>query len=242
MIDMPPARPLFVTPSGAEVAGFQAEGDEAMRWWERLRSAHPETGLWPLLMDADTPESLSEAYADATMSWSAADADALDGAAILAAWGERYLQGSSPGYAATTRAELAGEGVWRDRSEYRGFFLPHGWDVEQLEVTVALVPAAASWLVPVTLQHSVLWMPDPAENSAIMRYWHGRYGAEPVVWTDTTIEYAVARPPTTRPEALALAWEYRQYNDGEFDNYFADTLTELAAALMNAPVWRMWWD
>ena len=41
--------------------------------------------------------------------------------------------------------------------------------------------------------------------------------------------YAVARPPATPPDALALAWEYRQYNDGEFDYYRADTLTELAA-------------
>jgi hypothetical protein len=41
---------------------------------------------------------------------------------------------------------------------------------------------------------------------------------------------------------LALAWKYRQYNDGEYDLYRADTLTDLAAGLLNAPVWRMWWD
>ncbi|MDI6103639.1 DUF4253 domain-containing protein [Actinoplanes sp. NEAU-A12] len=242
MRDTPPTQPLFVTPTGAEVIGFQAEGDEALRWWEQLRLAHPESGLWPLLMDADAPEQLTESYPSNGQVWSAADAQALNGAALLAERGERYLSTSSPSYAAELRAELAGEGVWPEKPERPGFGLPYGWDGEPTEVTVALVPATAPWLVPVTLQHSVFWEPDPAEHSAIMRYWHGRYGAEPVVWTDTTLEYAVARPPTTPPHALALAWEYRQYNDGEFDYYRAATLTELAAGLMNAPVWRVWWD
>ncbi|GLW30554.1 DUF4253 domain-containing protein [Actinoplanes regularis] len=78
--------------------------------------------------------------------------------------------------------------------------------------------------------------------TAIMRHWHRRYGAEPVVWTGTTLQYSVARPPANRPEALALAWEYRLYNDGEYDLYRADSLTDLAAGLLGAPVWRMWWD
>jgi uncharacterized protein DUF4253 len=242
MPETPPTQLLFVTPSGVEVVGFRAEGDAALQWWERLRLAHPQSGLWPLLMDDETPEQLTESYTDSTRIWSPADARALDGAAVLNEWGERYLRTSSPEYVATLRAELAGAGVWPEEPEQRGFGLPYDWNGQQLEVTVALVPAVASWLVPVTLQYDDFWDPDPAEHAAIMRYWNGRYGAEPVVWTGTTLEYAVSRPPTTRPDALALAWEYRQYNDGEYDYYRADTLTDLAASLLNAPVWCMWWD
>jgi len=242
MFDMPVTEPLLVTPSGAEITGFRSEGDAALRWWERLRQAHPESGLWPLLMEADTPEYLVDSYPHATVAESLAQAHTLNGAELLAEDGERELRGYPPDYAATIRAELAGAGAWPEEPERPGFGLPHGGGQPE-KVVVALVPAAAPWLVPVTLHYGG-WnkYPAPAQHAAIMRYWHHRYGAEPVVWTGTTIQYAVARPPAVRLDALALAWEYRRYNDGEYDLYRADSLTDLAASLLDAPVWRMWWD
>jgi hypothetical protein len=229
------ASTLFVTPSGAEITGFPSAGEDALRWWERLRQEHPESGLWPLLMEADTAEYLASSYTYTTVAESLAQAHTLDGAGLLAEDGERELRRYPADYAATIRAELAGAGTWPDEPEQSGFALP--------AVTVALVPAAAPWLVPVTLHYGG-WnkYPAPAEHAAIMRHWRQSYGAEPVVWTGTTIQYAVARPPATRADALALAWEYRLYNDGEYDLYGAETLTDLAAGLLNAPIWRMWWD
>jgi hypothetical protein len=56
--------------------------------------------------------------------------------------------------------------------------------------------------------------PTPAEHAAILRTWESRYGAELVVLTGATAEFAVARPPRTKAEALVLAWEYFVYNDG----------------------------
>jgi hypothetical protein len=242
VVDLPAAEPLFVTPSGVEITGFRSAGDAALRRWERLRQAYPECGLWPLVMEADTPDYLAEPYAYATVAESLARAHTLDGAEVLAEDGERELRGYPADYAATIRAELAGAGVWPDEPERPGFGLPSSWGRPE-EVMVVLVPVAAPWLVPVTLHYGG-WnkYPAPAEHAAIMRYWHQRYGAEPVVWTGTTLQYAVARPPTVRSDALALAWEYRLYNDGEYDLYRADCLTDLAAGLLDAPVWRMWWD
>ncbi|MEU4221461.1 DUF4253 domain-containing protein [Actinoplanes sp. NPDC026623] len=244
MFDTPAAEPLFVTPSGAEIAGFPSEGDAALRWWERLRRTYPASGLWPLLVEAGTPEYLADSYTDATVAESLAEAYRLDGAALLAEDGERRLRGYPPDLAATLRSELAGAGTWPGDPERPGFELPSSWGRPE-RVFVALVPLAEPWLVPVTLHYGG-WnrYPAPAEHAAIMRHWHHRYGAEPVVLTGTTLQYAVARPPATRPEALALAlaWEYRLYNDGEYDLYRADTLTGLAAGLLDAPVWRMWWD
>ncbi|MEU4155338.1 DUF4253 domain-containing protein [Actinoplanes sp. NPDC026670] len=241
--DMPPVERVVVTPSGAEIVGFQADSDTALTWWRRLREIYPETRLWPLLMDSDAGEYLEDPYTYATVEESLARAHTLDGAALLAGSGERSLRESSPEYAAELRADLAGQGKWPEEPEQPGFGLRHDWNGRPLAITVALVPAAEPWLVPVTLHYGG-WnkYPDPAEHAAIMRHWLDRYGAEPVVWTGTTLDYAVARPPSTRPEAIALAWEYRQYNDGEYDLYRAETLTDLAAGLLNAPVWRTWWD
>ncbi|MCO8275048.1 DUF4253 domain-containing protein [Actinoplanes sp. TRM 88003] len=63
-----------------------------------------------------------------------------------------------------------------------------------------------------------------------MRYRHDRYGADLVSMTGTTTEFAVSRPPRTHPDALQLAWQYKAYNDGYYDFYFADNLTDLPPA------------
>jgi hypothetical protein len=241
--DMPPAEPLIVTLSGAEIIGFPADSDTALTWWHRLRDAHPESGLWPLLLDDDALESLADPYTHETVDESLTQAYTLDGATLLAEFGESSLRRYSPDYAAEIRAELAGGGTWPDQPEQSGFGLAYDVTGRPLAITVALVPAAEPWLVPVTLHYGG-WngYPDPAQHAAIMRHWLDEYGAEPVIWTGTTLDYAVARPPGTRPAAVALAWKYRQYNDGEYDLYRAETLTDLAAGLLNVPVWRMWWD
>jgi hypothetical protein len=108
---------------------------------------------------------------------------------------------------------------------------------------VALVPVVSPWQVPLALHYGG-WneYPTPAEHAAILRYFHTRYGAELVAMTATTAEFTVGRPPANRLDAVQLAWEYRNYNDGEYDFYFADTLTDLAASLQGTTVWRAWWD
>ncbi|MEV4276011.1 DUF4253 domain-containing protein [Actinoplanes xinjiangensis] len=241
--DLPPLEPLVVTPSGAQITGFPADSDTGPDWWRRLRDAYPRSGLWPLLMDDDAFECLEDPYTYATVEESLAQAYTLDGAALLAEFGDRSLRDYSPEYAAEIRAELAGDGEWPEQPEQPGLGLRHDRNGRPLTITVALVPAAEPWLVPVTLHYGG-WngYPDPAQHAAIMRHWLDRYGAEPMIWTGTALDYTVTRPPLTRPDALALAWEYRQYNDGEYDLYHAETLTDLAAGLLNAPVWRTWWD
>jgi hypothetical protein len=84
--------------------------------------------------------------------------------------------------------------------------------------------------------------PEPAAHLAILRYWHDRYGAELVALTRATAEFSVARPPGTRTDALALAWEFMIYNDGYYDLYGPNNLTDQATGLINAPVWLAWWD
>lgn len=240
MIELPPVHPVITTPSGTTVDGFIAAGQEALDWSRRLRHHHLTTGWWPVLIDDDTPAYLANAYKHAA----APETDhTIDGEALLATRGEHRLQVYGTELAAKTRAELRGEGAWPAQAVRPGFRLPFDHAGGPVAVTVALVPAEAGWQVPAVLQYGG-WnrYPTPAEHVAILRHWHDRYGAEIVAMTGRTAEFAVARPPRTRIEALALAWEYFLYNDGYYDLYHADNLTELAASLIGASVWLAWWD
>ncbi|MGI5175490.1 DUF4253 domain-containing protein [Dactylosporangium sp. CA-152071] len=218
------------------VRGFLVPGEDSLEWWWRLRAQHRGTGLWPVLMTPETPEELTP-FRIRTPEEEAALR--YDGAALLAGWFEGRLARYGGDYADTLRAELRGEGEWRPRPELPGFGVAEYAE----EVFVALVPVAAPWQVPLAL-HCGGWneYPTPAEHAAILKHFHARYGAELVAMTGTTAEFTVKWPPRDRAGALRLAAEYRVYNDGEYDYYGADTLTDLAVSLSHATVWRAWWD
>lgn len=228
---------LLTTPLGLPVWGFPARGDDALLWWRMLRAQHAGTGLWPLVMTPDTPGELTLCR-HRTPEQEAARV--VDGAALLAQWGESRLARYDAAYAETLRGELRGEGDWREREEPPSFGVAAG---DAGDVVIALIPTPSPWQIPLVL-HVGGWneCPAPAEHAAILRHFHARYGAELVAMTDTTAEFAVAHPPRDRAGAIELAWQYRMYNDGEYDYYFADTLTDLAVSLSGADVWRVWWD
>ncbi|MCY1138899.1 DUF4253 domain-containing protein [Actinoplanes sp. Pm04-4] len=264
---LPPHTPLLTTATGAQVLAFEAPAAQALTWWRRLRDAHPTTGYWPVLLDADAPEYFADAYEYESPADAHARLKTLDGATLLADRWAAKLAIYGPELTAEINTDLNQERPWPTAPERRGSefadsdysagpeALPSdahdaNTSTEAIAgsgsddtVTVALVPAPAGWMVPVVLHYGG-WndYPDPAEHAAILRYWHDRYGADLVSMTGTTTEFAVARPPRTHPDALRLSWEYRAYNDGYFDFYFADNLTDLAASLLEAPVWRCWWD
>jgi hypothetical protein len=229
----------MTTPLDMPVWGFPVRGEDALAAWRQLREQHADTGMWPVVMPPDTPDALVErAYRHRTAQQEAEEDH--DGAALLAQRGAARLARCGDDYAGTLRAELRGEGEWREREPPPGFGIAAG---DRGDVVIALIPARSPWQVPLALHYGG-WndYPSPAEHAAILRHFHDRYGAELVAMTDTSAEFAVARPPRSRADAIALAWEYRMYNDGEYDNYFADTLTDLAVSLTGADVWRVWWD
>jgi len=83
--------------------------------------------------------------------------------------------------------------------------------------------------------------PSPAEHCAIHRYWAEQYGAEVVSITHDTVQCIVARPPKDRESAMKLAIEQYLYC-GDIVDQGCQSITALAASLVNSNYWYFWWD
>lgn len=83
--------------------------------------------------------------------------------------------------------------------------------------------------------------PAPAVHAALHRDWAQRFGAEPAALGSDTVECLVARPPTDKAPALALAAEQQAYCPDIVEQGVGSGAA-LAATLLAAPVWYFWWD
>ncbi|MFG2003068.1 DUF4253 domain-containing protein [Spirillospora sp. NPDC048911] len=219
-VGVPELRPL---PGAVTVAGFASGGAEALAWWYRLRAVHGHTGLWPVLTDG-------VALPGGDPAARLAEAAELDGAEVLNPSGDTY--------------ELLDDMPWPDEPHrLDGFGFPYLRDGGPAPVTVALVEAEHGWQVPALLNYGGFNdCPPPAVHGAVLRHWHEHYGAELVCLERSALELLLSRPPQTRAEALAFAWEYTAYCADGADLYQAEELPELAGSLLNAEVVRFWWD
>jgi hypothetical protein len=85
--------------------------------------------------------------------------------------------------------------------------------------------------------------PHAPEHVCILKHWHEHYGADVMGMNDTTIEMWVSRPPRDRNSAMTLAVEHRVYcNESIGYDFVTNTLEDLAARLLDAPLWYFWWD
>jgi hypothetical protein len=231
-IEIPKPEPLPQVALGA--VGFSVSRRDAPEWWHRLRAVSDRTGYWPLLIDS--PDALSgidgpppgaaeRLTAAAAVDIETAVSGTLDSlpedqvAGLLADWPEEICKFVNGPFASVD-----------------------GPDISLL--LVALVPAEHGWQIPaMTGFGDFNNCPPPAVHSAILRRWHERYGAELTCMTYCGFELILARPPSTRREALALALEYAGYcQDGSDNLYGAETVPALAAALLDADCLITWWD
>jgi hypothetical protein len=83
--------------------------------------------------------------------------------------------------------------------------------------------------------------PEAHVHTALHAYWRERFGAEPVAVSGDVVECVVARPPTEKPAALALAREQHAYCY-DIVEQGVGTTAKLASSLRAAKYWYFWWD
>ena len=131
-----------------------------------------------------------------------------------------------------------------DPIEKMGFTLAH--DILSGELKADLcglrVKVDASWQIPAHLRYGG-WndCPFPAVHCAVWKYWEQRYGAKIVGASSDVLEAYVAHPPASREEAIQLAWEQYFYCYDIVDQG-VQTISNLAASLLNHESWYFWWD
>lgn len=104
-------------------------------------------------------------------------------------------------------------------------------------VPLSLVPCRVPWHVPAILNFGG-WneCPSSAEHVAVLRDWHTRYGAEPLVIGYDTLVLRV-RPVSAPAEAKRVAIQHLAY-DPDIDMVDEETVGDV----LGASVWSFWWD
>ena len=73
--------------------------------------------------------------------------------------------------------------------------------------------------------------------------WYDRYGAVICCVTYDEMEFHVARLPSTREEALALAKEHFYFCEDRLTQYGGHyNLATLVEGLLRSRYWYFWWD
>jgi hypothetical protein len=238
---VPPLFPLDCPRLDRTIEGFSAVGDDALAWWQRLRALHSTTGYWPLLLEPRLWErSFGEYSTYQSPADSLAEASRLDGRQVLA--DSTGWDGQPAGDGAEVLAVVAARGWPSDRWTYR-IRISHDASGAPAELTIALVPVQQPWQIPAVLNYGG-WneLMRPADNAAVLRYWHQRYGAVLLGLGYPNTEMLVDRPPGTRHEVLQLAYEHAIYDPDWPAVINREHLVDLAATLLDFQVWHFWWD
>src|SRR5690606_31158502 len=211
--------------------------------WCRLRSEHPRSGLWPLLMDETdqpwasgqiAPEPASEIgnyHPEAFMSevwadWAAqADEDDHD---ELAPFG-RHCPGLAPPGVPLDDPDAMAD---RHARELAARGLPLGLVAVDRG---ADAPAVAGW------QGALNHNERTAPLAAVLRSWEDRFGVRVVGLGFNTLELSVAAPPITTRHAVHVAAEHWAFcPDVLFQG--PGTLTGYAEEIRGKTSWSFWWD
>jgi len=240
-------RPIY------EFAGPVA--DAAVDLWRALREGTEETGYWPLICGEYEPsndeafeELLAEPGRDGVVASILAAAMNID----VRDWFDQRLHQ----YEEDQELEAAEDGenapaysivgTWpkssRPASDAR-FAIAYPTDPGRTPgpIRFLAVPTVLPWQVLAYVPNGLNDSPQPEEHVAIHRSWHARFGTEIVGMTPSAIEMRVARPPETREEATALAWEQYFYCENTVVQR-QNTIAKLAATLLDAHIWYFRWD
>lgn len=230
--------PWCLTLRGEQAWRSRIEGGAAaLEIWRKARAAHPETGLWPILLGG------SEQEID-QLTWRldilAQDApgiidlqDAPSAPELFVEWmGDpaaddylndvpRHLSKLVADEAAISARLLARP----DQDAVRAVAADH--------VTLAMIPAAGGWEVPALLAWAGAESVNISgpEHMAVLHLWHEAYGAELVALGLEVLELLVDDPPTEARGAFELAVQHYAYCPALMDN-LVPAIGALAATLL----------
>jgi len=226
-------------PSGP-IFAFASPGKDAIAWWNALRPNASTVG-YPILIGTDEAvEQLREALKFVDRERGVVDA--FDPQAWLQGRAGELVDGMEPDERAEFEASI--HGPWPELSPSTDFLIPidRQKNKPHQRIWIAVVQIAHPWEAAAAIEFGA-WnaCPTPEEHVGVMRYWSERWGAEPVGIAADTVEMLVARPPTSRDDALALANEQFAYCE-DIVTQGVGTVEALAATLVDGRTWFFWWD
>jgi hypothetical protein len=258
-VPLPPGRRVYTMEEEKLVAWVTDEPwDDAGRAWMALSDAHADSGLVPVLLRAaphgpgGEPRVVTEPTGeDFGFVWQA-DVSLLSGMTardVLARqwdtsetlWDEHLAARAAPfgrqfpGLAPAGDARLPAEAL-------------HQAVLPKQPVHLGLVAASRPADVPPVVGWGFFGVDEHGpearslEVAAVLRSWEVRYGARLLqIGGDVVLRVLVERPPRTIADAQALAVEHLAFGD-ECGEMNWGTVGKLAEHLVNAPLWRFWWD
>jgi hypothetical protein len=234
--------PTSLTPiltRGQEVIyGLTVPSPQALDTVHTLQALSTQNGFWPVLGWEPRWWEESEEYRRQVTSGSSA---AFLEEATCISPADWLVQQQAREPTLFSRAEVD-PGPWPKASHPQDtlWFLQDAAMKGQTHLPLALVPASRGWQVPAVVRFEAGMVPT-AVHVALLKQWQEVYGAEVVVVLPDLLELQVLHPPATRAAAFELAWEQYLYcPDCVIQG--TQTLNNLAASLLNAPIWFFWWD
>lgn len=136
-------------------------------------------------------------------------------------------------------------GSWPDQTAAPGAISLHrdeATNKTKPKVQMGFAQIDQPWHLPAMLRFGN-WndCPDAVVHCAFFARWQRLFGAEIAAASSDTLECIVNRPPQDKEAALALAWEQFWYC-GDVIHQGCDSISKLAAQLLESNYWRFSWD
>lgn len=222
-----------------------AGGPSALEAWQLYREAHPESGLWPVLLAGNDQEIDQLTWRLDILAEDAPGIPTLDEAPpapeLFVGWlGDPAVDDYLNDVPRHLDKLVNDEAMIRERLLAR----PDEDAVRAIkvpQVTLALVPAAGGWEVPALLAWAgaeTIGIDGPA-HLAVLHLWHEVYGAELVSLGLDQLELLADRPPVDARGAFELAVQQYAYCPALMDN-LVPAIGALAATLLGRH-WYLDW-
>lgn len=215
-------------------------GADALKLLAEHRSRYPSTGDYPFLIgDGEELERIEEA---SELNQHDPEANIRRSSEInRVQWIAKKRQ-EAEHYGFSAKDTL---GEWPDEITEKGSILLHKDILTgkiKPEIYLGLAPIRKPWHLPAMLRYGG-WNDCPfAEvHCAFHHQWFERFGAEITGMSGDVVECTVANPPRDREKATALAWEQYWYCTDIVDQG-CESVSNLAATLINSHYWYFWWD